>query len=298
MKRQIIKINEKLCNGCGNCIPNCHEGALQMIDGKARLISDLRCDGLGACIGECPVGAISLKKREAAPYDEITVIKDMIKKGKNTVIAHLNHLKQHGEDAYVNQGFAYLWEHEDKLAFSMNEVSEKVLGSVKNEPKEEDDLSETLKCGCPGTAATEFKNKEPNTTKVTTNKQPSQLTHWPVQLHLVNPSASYFAHTDLLLSADCVAYSLGDFHSNYLKGKTLNIACPKLDSNKEAYLQKLISMINDAKINTITVMKMEVPCCSGLLSLVQESINQANRKVPVKSITVSVQGQIMDDEWI
>jgi NAD-dependent dihydropyrimidine dehydrogenase PreA subunit len=297
--RQIIKIDENKCNGCGNCIPNCHEGALQMIDGKARLISDLRCDGLGACIGECPVGAISLEEREAAPYDEIAVIKEMIKKGKNTVIAHFNHLKQHGEDAYINQGFAYLWEHEDELDFSMNEVSEQVHGPVKNKPKQEGDLAETLKCGCPGTAAKEFKNNDPKAIhKVPTGGQVSQLTHWPVQLHLVNPSASYFKHTDLLLSADCVAYSLGDFHANYLKGKALSIACPKLDSNKEVYLQKLISMIDDANINTITVMKMEVPCCGGILELAKQAVNHASRKVPVKSITVSVQGEIIDDEWV
>ncbi len=298
MKRQIIKIDENKCNGCENCIPNCHEGALQMIDGKARLISDLRCDGLGACIGECPAGAISMEEREATPYDEKTVIKDILNKGKNTVIAHFNHLKQHGEDAYVNQGFEYLWEHEDELDFSMNEVSEEVLGSVRNEPKEEDDRSETLKCGCPGTAAKEFKNNEAETSNMTTNNQPSQLTHWPVQLHLINPSASYFDHADLLLSADCVAYSLGDFHSNYLKGKALSIACPKLDSNKEVYLQKLIRMINDAKINTIIVMKMEVPCCNGILSLAQEAVNQSERKVPIKSITVGVQGEIIDNDWV
>ena len=126
----------------------------------------------------------------------------------------------------------------------------------------------------------------------------SQLQHWPLQLHLVPPNAPYFQGKDVLLSADCVGYSLGDFHKRYLKGRSLSIACPKLDSNKDVYLDKLVSMIDDAKINTLTVITMEVPCCSGLLGLAKKATENAKRNIPIKSIVVSVKGEILKEEWV
>lgn len=296
-KRKIIKIDETKCNGCGDCIPNCHEGALQIIDGKARLISDLKCDGLGACIGHCPQGAISLEEREAAPYDEIAVIREMMQKGKNTVIAHLKHLKSHGETELLNQGINYLWEHQRDVDFSINEVSEQVYGPVSSSPAEET-MEKMQGMGCPGSMAKTFDPSPAPDEPVKGKEQPSQLAHWPIQMHLINPGAGYFKEANLLLAADCVAYALGDFHSTYLKGKSLCIACPKLDSNKEVYVEKLIQLIDEARVDTITVMKMEVPCCGGLLALVQEAASQAQRKVPVKNITVSVKGAIQENEWI
>src|SRR6056297_1908390 len=158
MIREIIHIDEELCDGCGECIPNCHEGALQMIDGKARLISDLMCDGLGACIGHCPQDAITIEERDAAPYDEELVIKDIIPKGKNTIIAHLKHLKDYKEFGYVKQGVRYLQEHRDELNFDLDEVIAEVHGS--KETKREHAMVETSdeeNChsghaggGCPG----------------------------------------------------------------------------------------------------------------------------------------------------
>ncbi len=313
MKRQIIQIDEEKCTGCGECIPNCHEGALQMIDGKARLISDLMCDGLGACIGHCPEGAIEIIEREAEPYDEITVIKEMVNKGKNTVIAHLAHLKDHKEFGFLKQGVKWMQENKSQIDFNVEEVMSAVHnGSVgktedacgcggQNEHQHESHQSESAHVhnggGCPGAAAMTL-----NKPKVGNNEIigdiPSQLTQWPVQMHLVNPAASYFQESDLLLAADCVAFALGDFHDKFLKGKSLGIACPKLDANKEIYIDKLVALIDDAKVNTITVMKMEVPCCGGILQMAQIASQQASRKVPIKSITVGISGDILSEDWV
>ena len=316
MKREIINIDENKCDGCGLCIPNCHEGALQLIDGKARLISDLMCDGLGACIGHCPQDAITIEEREAAPYDEELVIKDMVPKGKNTIIAHLKHLKNYKEFGFLKQGVRYLKEHEGELDFSMDDVVAAVHGNGKFQHQDaKEEIHANQGCassgslhahdhehgegGCPGSKSVSFDPAPEKTQKEqNTGALPSQLNHWPVQMHLINPNAPQFQNADLLLSADCVAYAMGDFHNQYLKGKALAIACPKLDSNKEVYVQKLISLINDAKVNTITVMKMEVPCCGGILQMAQMAVENAQRKVPVKGITVSIQGEIQSEDWI
>ena len=304
MKRQIIEIDEEKCTGCGECIPNCHEGALQMIDGKARLISDLMCDGLGACIGHCPEGAIEIIEREAQPYDEIIVIKEMVTKGENTVIAHLAHLKDHKEFGFYKQGIKYLQEHKDEIDFDIDKVINTINNSemdkkkpvqIKTEPiHDHDDYHHG---GCPGSLSQSF-NQPKTTTPQRTGDVPSQLTHWPVQMHLINSAASHFQNSDLVLAADCVAFSLGDFHNKHLKGKTLAIACPKLDSNTDVYVKKLISLINDAKVNTITVMKMTVPCCGGILQMTQIASQNASRKVPIKSVTVDINGKIQHEDWV
>lgn len=315
MKRQIIQIDEEKCTGCGECIPNCHEGALQMIDGKARLISDLMCDGLGACIGHCPEGAIEIIEREAQPYDEIAVIKEMVTKGKNTVIAHLTHLKDHKEFGYLKQGVRWMQENKENISFDIDEVTAIVHnGSQKQAEQESSNCGcggheekhthhahnaehNIMSGGCPGSAAREI-NKPEAKSETTIGDIPSELRQWPVQMHLINPAASYFQNSDLLLAADCVAFSLGNFHSAFLKGKSLAIACPKLDSNKEIYIQKLVGLIDDAKVNTITVMKMEVPCCGGILQMAQLAVQEASRKVPIKSITVGISGKILSEDWI
>ncbi|OGC21408.1 4Fe-4S ferredoxin [candidate division WOR-1 bacterium RIFOXYB2_FULL_42_35] len=276
MKRKIIKIDADKCNGCGNCIPNCPEGAIQMIDGKARLISDLFCDGLGVCLGTCPVGAIEVEEREAEPYNEEKVMENIIKAGHNTIKAHLKHLKDHGEDEYFERAVAVL-----------NSKNITV-------PALED--AGPLPCGCPGTKVMDFSKKE-SEQSCPEGEQSSQLRQWPVQLHLVPPKASYFVGKDLVLAADCVAYSLGNFHRDYLKGKSLAIACPKLDEGQDIYLNKLVAMIDEAKINTLTVMTMEVPCCGGLVRLAKNALAQARRKIPIKSIVVGVSGAILSEEW-
>lgn len=290
MKRQIVKIDEDKCNGCGLCIPNCHEGALQIIDDKARLISDLMCDGLGACLGHCPEDAITIEEREAAPYDEVAVIKEMLPAGKNVIIAHLKHLKEHGETTFLEEGVQYLEQHKDELNFDINDVKLKVYTMMKNE-------DHGSGCGCPGAQTIVFDQKDETKAQENVNVK-SELRQWPVQMHLVNPMAPYFRNADVVLAADCVAFALGNFHQQYLHGKSLAIACPKLDSNQDIYAQKLTAMIDDAKINTLTVMIMEVPCCGGLLQTAQNAAQKAARKIPVKCLVVGIQGEILSEEWV
>jgi NAD-dependent dihydropyrimidine dehydrogenase PreA subunit len=306
MKREIIQIDEEKCDGCGNCVPNCHEGALQIIDEKAVLISDLMCDGLGACIGHCPQDALTIEEREAEPYDEIIVMKEMIQKGKNVVTAHMKHLKDHQEHTFLKQGVQFLMENKEKLDFNPVEIIQEVHHhgrpqniSQQTQAPEPSGLQMESGCGCQGSKEMSFEAGGQNETAgQVVSDQPSALRQWPVQLHLINPGAGYFQGSDLLVSADCVAFSLGNFHSKHLQNKSLVIACPKLDSNMQVYEQKLTALIDHAGVNTITVMIMEVPCCGGLMQLVQSAASKAQRKVPVKAVQVGIQGQILAEEWI
>lgn len=279
MKRKIITIDDEKCTGCGECIPNCPEGAIQIIDGKARLVSDIMCDGLGACLGHCPEGAITVEEREAEEYDEKKVMANIVKCGTNTIKAHLNHLRDHNQDEYLQKAMEYLQENNIGL------------------PKEEPTMKPAVHQGCPGSQTMAF-HKEAVLKGDKEGKRPSTLTHWPVQMHLLSPDAPHYQGSDLLLAADCTAFSLGDFHKDFLKGKTLAIACPKLDDGKDIYLDKLVALIDGARINTLTVLTMQVPCCSGLLHLAKEAAAQTKRKIPVKSIVVSLQGEILKEEWV
>jgi len=303
MKRDILKIDEDLCNGCGQCVPNCHEGALQVIDGKVRLVSELMCDGLGACIGHCPEGAITIEKREAEAYNEIRVMEQMKDKGKNTVIAHLKHLKDHGETGFLQEGVSYLKIHREVLNFNLEEVMNEVhnhgkMSATQPQPQPQPQPHLHEGGGCPGSKMMVIEKPAAHETSTPATEQPSELRQWPVQMHLLNPNAPYFRGADLLFAADCVAFSMGGFHSEHLKGKSLAIACPKLDHGREIYVEKLTAMIDNAKINTITVMMMEVPCCGGLLQMVKTSLAAASRKVPVKKLIVGINGEILQEEWV
>ena len=280
-KRKIIKIDEDKCNGCGVCIPNCPEGALKVIDGKVRLISDIFCDGLGACIGHCPQDAITTEEREAEEYSEKKTMENIVKAGKNTIIAHRKHLKDHGEIGYYNEALEVLKEKEIELSLD----DENICG-----------CDHTPHTACPGATMMDFSDKHEEINE--SGSRMSHLRQWPIQLHLVPKNAPYFQGKDVLLVADCVGYSIADFHKNYLKDKSIAIACPKLDSNQEVYLDKLIALIDDTKINTLTVMTMEVPCCSGLLSLAKKAAEKASRKIPIKSIVVGIKGDILKENWI
>ncbi|MDG6228639.1 MAG: 4Fe-4S binding protein [Candidatus Thermoplasmatota archaeon] len=273
--RKIINIDEKKCDGCGACIPNCPEGAIQIINGKARLISDIFCDGLGACLGHCPKGAISITEREAKVYDEKKVMKNIVKQGENTIIAHLKHLRDHGETTYLAEALEYLKENNIDIFF------------------EQEKKAHFYPEGCPSAQSIDLSISKP-----IMNTQGSHLQQWPVQMHLISPDASVFQGSDLLLAADCVAYAVGDFHQRFLSKKTLAIACPKLDTNRDIYVQKLIELIDTAKINTLTVMTMQVPCCNGLLLLAQNARKQASRLIPIKHIMVNIRGEIVKEEWI
>ncbi len=241
VKRTIVKIDKDLCNGCGACITGCHEGALQLVDGKAVVVSESYCDGLGACIGECPMGAITLEERKAEPFDEAAV--------------------------------------QARLAAPNAETA-------------------PMSCGCPGSMAREIARPQFDFAGTGLQPQPSELRQFPIQLHLINPQAGFFQGADLLLAADCTAFTNGEFHSRFLRGKMLAIACPKLDHNTQVYEDKLVAMIDGARINTLTVLVMEVPCCRGLVHMAQSARDRAQRNVPVKVVVLSVGGEVVSDEWI
>jgi ferredoxin len=278
-KRKIIKINEKKCNGCGACIPNCPEGAIQIIDGKARLISDIFCDGLGACIGHCPQNAITTEERTAEPYSEKKVMENIIKAGDNTILAHLHHLQDHGEKLYLKEALEILKQKNITVPF-----------------KEKQPIPQTT-CKCSGAEARDF-STEKKQDSIEEGIRRSHLGQWPVQLHLLSPNISFLHGSDVLLVADCVAYAYGDFHKDYLDRKVLAIACPKLDSNLEEYLEKLSAFIKDAQIASLTVMTMEVPCCRGLLALAKQAASLSSRKISIKSIIVGIKGNIIKKETI
>jgi NAD-dependent dihydropyrimidine dehydrogenase PreA subunit len=291
MLREMVKIDDALCNGCGQCVPNCHEGALQIIDNKAVLISDLMCDGLGACMGHCPEGAITIEKREAEAYDERKVMELMIPKGKNTVIAHLKHLKDHNETEYLKDGVTLLKERANTLPFDLNEVINAV-----HQPKFTV-MHEHQGGGCPGSRPMSF-DKNIQMASTASGDAPSQLRQWPVQMHLVSPQASYLKNADVVLAADCVAFAMGDFHEKFLKGKSLAIACPKLDNGQEIYVEKITGLIDMAKINTLTVVIMQVPCCGGLAQIAKAALAKATRKIPLKLAVISVEGEVLSEDWV
>ncbi len=287
MKRQIVTIDEEKCDGCGLCIPNCHEGALQIIDGKARLISDLFCDGLGACLGHCPQGAITIEEREAEPYNEKMVMEKMVFHGRNTILAHLQHLKEHNEESLLKEAVEFINENNIDMSEPLN------IGIQPASP------AMGAGCGCAGSAPRDFRteiHQHPTGEEVTESIDvPSELRQWPIQLHLINPMAGYLQGADLLLASDCSAFTMGNFHNRFIKGKSVAIACPKLDHGKEIYIQKLATMIKDAQLKTVTVVMMEVPCCGGLSQMVSQAMQLAGYKIPVKNIILSIRGDILKE---
>lgn len=263
MKRTVITIDHDKCNGCGLCIPGCPEGAIKIIDGKARLVSDLLCDGLGACLGRCPENAISVEEREAEDYDERKVMANIAVQGANTIGAHLAHLEAHGQSAYLAQAMAYLKENGIPIP------------------------AQAKPPGCPGSRATAFEQTQH---PAPAGGDESQLTHWPIQLRLVSPRAAHYRGCDLLLAADCTAFASGAFHGVYLKGRKLAIACPKLDGNQDVYVEKITALIDDAGIKSLTVLIMPVPCCEGLLRMAQKAAAQAARKIHINCLVVGIDG--------
>ncbi len=269
VKRKIIKINEEKCNGCGLCIPNCPEGALQIIDNKARLISDLFCDGLGACIGHCPEGAIEVVEREAEPYDERKVMGNIVKQGKNTIKAHLEHLRDHGEDKFLQEAIEVLKEKGIEVP-------------LEKKPK--------MPCGCPGTMMREINKEQKQRNSL---EQSSELRQWPIQLNLLPPHAPFFKDVDLLIAADCVGFANPNLHSQLIKGKAIAIGCPKLD-DIHAYKEKIKSIIEMNDLNSITVAIMEVPCCFGLYKIVEEALDESGKRITLKKVVVGIDGTIKE----
>jgi NAD-dependent dihydropyrimidine dehydrogenase PreA subunit len=271
VKRKIIKIDSDKCNGCGLCIPNCPEGALQIIDNKARLVSDLSCDGLGACIGHCPEGAIEIEEREAEEYDERKVMETIVTQGDNTIKAHLKHLKDHKQEKYLAQAKEFLKEKNIEI-------------------KDEEEKMIETPCGCPGAAVRETK-KETSSDNTEIKTENSALEQWPVQLHLLPPTAPFFDNAHLLVAADCTPFASGEFHSKLLHGKSLAIGCPKLD-DVGAYEEKLTEIFKQNNVKSVTVAIMEVPCCQGLLTTVENAIEASGKNIPLIKEVVTLNGAI------
>lgn len=271
MKRKIIEIDEELCNGCGACVPNCPEGALQIVDGKARMVGASLCDGLGACIGECPQDAIRIIEKEAEPYDEKKAVLNIAQKGEGAIRAHLEHLKSHGEFDLYNIAVASLKEHGIPV------------------PALADPAAKPLPCGCPGRLAKILK-KEPAAEKSSgaAVRNPSELRQWPVQLELQNPDAPYFDHADLLIAADCAAYADANFHAEFIKGKILIILCPKLAADTGKYVERLAQIFRNHAIHSITVARMEVPCCGGIVEIVRKALETAGRNQEIKIHIINI----------
>lgn len=274
MKRKIIKINEEKCNGCGLCMPGCPEGALQMIDGKARLVSDLFCDGLGACIGICPFDAIAVEEREATPYDEQRVMEEnIIRAGKNTIKAHLKHLKCHGEFGYLKIAKHVLIEHNLPVP---------TLETESCSPRQ-----------CPGSKPMNFKDiYKQNNSEIKKIENDSELRTWPIQLQLLHPMASYLKNSDLLIAADCAPFAYANFHREFIKDKVVINFCPKLDQTIDHYIEKLITIFQHNDLNSVTIVRMEVPCCGGTEMIVRQALEKANSDLIPQVKIISIKGDL------
>lgn len=275
MKRKIIKIDRDLCDGCGLCLPGCPEGALQIIDGKARLVSDLFCDGLGACVGDCPRGALTIEEREASPYDERRVMEEIIPQGPATIQAHLKHLRDHGEEKFLSQAIDFLRERKIAVPDGFG-------------PKESAVTKDSGRTGCPSSHVLEFSKPEDNPADPA-NPAPSQLRQWPVQLNLVPPAAAFLEGADLLLTADCVPIAYGDFHEDLLKGRVVVCGCPKFD-DAEGYRERLAEYFRQHEIESLTVARMEVPCCSSLSALARQALTDSGKEIPFREVVIGVRG--------
>jgi Pyruvate/2-oxoacid:ferredoxin oxidoreductase delta subunit len=272
MKRKIIDISEDRCDGCGLCVPNCPEGAIRVIDGKARLVGDMFCDGLGACIGNCPRQAILIEERDAGEYDEKKVMENIVKQGNNTVKAHLEHLLSHGESGYFKEATDYL----ESIGMEVP-----VLGA---HPE--------IHTGCPGSKIMNLERKKSGSDDAGF-KPESELSQWPVQLQLINPDAGYFDDADLLVAADCVAFAYADFHRKFLKNRKLVVFCPKLDKTLDSYVDKLAAIFSKHRIKSVAIVHMEVPCCSGTSFIVEKALEKSGKNIILKEYTVSLNGELI-----
>jgi len=266
MKREIIKIDHDICDGCGECVKGCPEGALQVIDGKARLVNEAFCDGLGACIGDCPKDAIEIIEREAEPYDEKKVVENIAEQGEKVLKAHLEHLKDHDQKELLKEAVEHLEE----------------IG-VDN-PLEE--MKIETPCSCP--------SSEPDGWEEQDNEEEgrlnSRLSQWPVQLNLVPVQAPFFQDSDLVIAADCVPFAYPNFHPDFLEDSSLLIGCPKLDDAGH-YVEKLTEIFKHNDIQSLKVVHMEVPCCYGLMKIVKTALSESGKEIPVEDVTISVKGK-------
>ncbi|MCX8054712.1 MAG: 4Fe-4S binding protein [Ignavibacteria bacterium] len=277
MLRKVIQIDDEKCNGCGICVTACNEGAIQIINGKARLINEIFCDGLGACIGECPEGAITVIEREAEAYDEIKVVEKLLNENSMKVLeAHLKHLKDHNEMLYFNQAMDYLKEKGVKV--------------------ELEDKKNTMACGCPGSMAREIKRPKTESLENKRERIPSQLEQWPVQLHLVNPIASFFNGREMVIMSTCGPIVSANVHEEYIKNRSVVVACPKLDRT-EPYIPKLAAIFEHNEIPKIIVVRIEVPCCGGLSYITVEAARMSGKQnLTIEEHILSVEGELINKQ--
>ena len=275
MKRKIIEIDEQTCTGCGQCIPECPEGALRIIDGKARLLGDLFCDGLGACIGHCPEGAIRIEEREAGEYDERRVMENVVKGGTNVIRAHLEHLKSHGDENHLKEALDFL--RERRIDIPRDDQSPAA--------------GESRHFACPGAQVREFGKKGSNSQEQRiASSGGSRLRQWPIQIKLVPPTAPFLKNADLLIAADCVPFAYAGFHDELLKGRVLLVGCPKFD-DVDFYREKITQILKSHEIKSVTVARMEVPCCYGLVRIAQEALRASGKAIPFREVELSIQGE-------
>lgn len=259
MIRKIIHINEEKCNGCGACANACHEGAIQMVDGKAKLMRDDFCDGLGDCLPACPTNAITFEEREADAYDDDAVKAHLAAKGPEALQKHLDAKKAHAHD-----------------------------GDTPDTPHHG---------GCPGSMARSIThpdaayNHNIEGTASSTYSMESQLRQWPVQIKLAPLSAPYFQNANLLIAADCTAYAYGNFHNQFIKNHVVLIGCPKLDAVD--YTEKLTEIIKHNDFKSLTIVRMEVPCCGGLEHAATEALKASGKFIPWQVVTIGIDGEIL-----
>lgn len=243
VSRKIIEIDDERCDGCGQCVPACAEGAIQVIDGKAKLVADKFCDGLGACLGDCPNDALRVIERLADEFDEKAV-------------------EQH----------------------------------LKAAAKPDEGAGQTMACGCPSTQVRSFETNKARPMagpSVGTGRDESALTHWPIQIRLIPPTAPFLKGADLLVLADCVAGAYPGLHRDLIAGRVVLMGCPKLD-DAEAYIEKFAEIFETAKPRSLTIAMMEVPCCSGLAHIVREALKASRASIPVDELVFSVRGEPME----
>lgn len=278
MVRRVIEIDEEACIGCGLCANACHEGAIGMVNGKAKLMRDDYCDGFGDCLPACPVDAIKFIEREAAAYDEAAVL--AAKKAKET----------------ANKLSSAMSSIKNNNVKSKNEMKDNFTDANGNYSKNRDaDMVEP--CGCPGTRAQTIihDNSDDNSCNVNNNvseKIQSELTQWPVQIQLLPVTAPFYNNANLLIAADCTAYAYGDFHRKFVKNRVVLVGCPKLDDAD--YQSKLTAIISQNDIKSVTIVRMEVPCCGGLENAAKEALKASGKFIPWQVVTISTDGRILD----
>lgn len=239
--RKIIQIDEERCDGCGQCVPSCAEGAIEIVDGKARIVADKYCDGLGACMGDCPNDALTVIEREAEDFDE-----------------------------------------------------EAVEEYLKEKEKTAPPAEQPITGGCPSSKIQNFIPSTPcqaaNAPVGQSSASSSELSHWPIQIHLVPPTAPFLKGADLLIAADCTPVAYPDFHQDFLKGKVVMVGCPKFD-DVDGYIQKFTDIFKEADIKRITAVVMEVPCCSGLPTIIKKAMEAAGKNIPLEEVVISTRGE-------